>query len=291
MTSVVFWPTFLGLAALAVGLVTYRRALGSAAARDAFGLVAFGPVFVASALAAFAGEHFSAGPTLAALVPKFMPARPFIAYFVGVAHLAAATSYVARRYLRWSTIGVAAMFGLFVLLMDLPGSIARPNVQNWVLVVRQATFAIGGLALFATVTMSDAPRTSRSLATVARLWTAFVLVFYGAQHLIHPEHAPGVPSPVLTATWVPFPSAIAYLTGVVLVACGLAMLARAYASRAAALAGLLELVLTVALYAPQFFLAANVGQRVEAINFFFDTLLFAGTVLVVAGAISEMESR
>ena len=89
-------------------------------------------------------------------MPKWLPARVFIAYFVGVAHLAAASSYVARRYVRWSTIGLAVMFGLFVLLMDLPAAIARPATSlDWILAARQTTFAIGALALFATETRSQ----------------------------------------------------------------------------------------------------------------------------------------
>ena len=46
-------------------------------------------------------------------------------------------------------------------------------------------------------------------------------------------------------------------------------------------------VLTLALYVPQFFIAGDVQERVTAINFIFDTLLFAGTVLVVSRAISD----
>jgi hypothetical protein len=42
---------------------------------------------------------------------------------------------------------------------------------------------------------------------------------------------------------------------------------------------------------PQFFLAAAVQQCVIAINFVFDTLLFAGMVLVISKAISDTESR
>ena len=214
MTPAVFWPTLLGLSVLAAGVITYRRDVRTFAPREAFGLVAFGPVFVAASLAAFAGEHFTAATSLAALVPKWLPGRVFIAYFVGVAHLAAALSFVARRYIRWSTIGLALMFGLFVLLMDLPAAIARPAIPlNWMLAARQATFAIGALALFATETSGSSPQSSRTLATIARIWTAIVLVFYGIQHVIHPELAPGVPSPVLTAAWVPFPLLVAYATG------------------------------------------------------------------------------
>src|SRR6476646_7542876 len=110
----VFWPTLLGLLFLAAGTITYRRDLHAAGSREAFGLVVLGPTFVAAALAAFAGEHFTVASSLAQLVPKWMPARLFIAYFVGVAHLAAASSFVARKYVRWSSLCLAVMFGLFV---------------------------------------------------------------------------------------------------------------------------------------------------------------------------------
>jgi uncharacterized membrane protein len=290
MTPTVFWPTLLGLFFLAVGVMMYWRDVRAIAPREAFGLAALGPAFVAAALGAFAGEHFTAATGIATLVPKWLPGRMFIAYFVGVAHFAAASSYAARRYVRWSTIGLAVMFGLFVLLMDLPGAIARPaNPQGWILAARQTTFAIGALALFATETRTHSPDSSRTTATIARVWTAFVLVFYGIQHFMHPEHAPGVPSPVLTAAWVPFPLLIAYATGVLLIAFGVAMLIPRYASAAAALAGLLMLVLTGALYVPQFCLAATVQQRILAINFIFDTMLFAGTALVIGRAVSEAE--
>src|SRR5579884_2657700 len=97
MGAAVLWPTLSGLVILVAGLVTYRRDLEPTVSTESR-LAALGPVFVASALAAFAGEHFTAAASLATLVPKFLPARLFIAYFVGVAHLAAAVSFVARRY-------------------------------------------------------------------------------------------------------------------------------------------------------------------------------------------------
>jgi uncharacterized membrane protein len=288
MTPVVFWPTLLGLSFLAAGVITYRRDFRAAAPSEAFGLVALGPAFVAAALAAFAGEHFTAATSLAALVPKWLPAPVFIAYFVGVAHLAAALSFVARRYVQWAAIGLALMFGLFVLLMDLPAAIAHPGTPlNWILATRQTTFAIGALALFATETRIRSPQSSRTLAMIARTWTAGVLVFYGIQHVVHPQYTPGVPSTMLTAAWVPFPLLLAYATGFLLIAFGTMMLVPRYAGAAAALCGALMVLLTLALYVPQFFLAENVQQQVVAINFVFDTLLFAGTILVISKAISD----
>jgi hypothetical protein len=49
-------------------------------------------------------------------------------------------------------------------------------------------------------------------------------------------------------------------------------------------------LLTVTLYLPNWFLARSVAERVTAINFIFDTLLFAGMLLVITRAILDSES-
>lgn len=288
----VFWPASLGLFILIAGIISYRRDLHVSTSREAFGLVALGPVFVAASIAAFAGEHFTIAASIAQLVPKWMPGRLLIAYFVGVAHLAAAVSFVARRYIRWSAIGLALMFAMFVLLMDLPGAIAHPTkLISWILAARQTTFSLGALALFATEVRADRPHLARTISTVARIWTAFVLVFYGLEHLANPQYAPGVPSTALTAAWIPLPHVIAYATGILLVAFGITMFIEKYASASAARSGLLMTLLTLVLYVPQFFIASGVPELVTAINFIFDTLLFAGTMFVISRAISETGPR
>ena len=48
-------------------------------------------------------------------------------------------------------------------------------------------------------------------------------------------------------------------------------------------------LLTLVLYVPEFFLARGVSQRVTAINFVADTLLFAGTLFVIAKGILDWE--
>ncbi len=284
----VFWPGTLGILFLVAGIITYRRDFQTSSGDAAFGLTALGPAFVAAALAAFAGEHFTIASSIAQLVPKWMPGRLFIAYFVGVAHVAAALSFVARRYVNWSSICVALMFALFVLLMDLPAAGTHPTTRLfWILAAREGTFAIGGLALFATATQASHPGRSATLAMVARFWTAAVLVFYGVMSALYPQVAPGVPSTTPTPAWVPVPMVIGYATGVLLIAFGAAMFAGKYARAAAARGGLLMTLLTVAIYAPQWAMASGASQQIVGINFFFDTLLFAGTVLVVSRALQE----
>jgi hypothetical protein len=50
-------------------------------------------------------------------------------------------------------------------------------------------------------------------------------------------------------------------------------------------------VLTIVLYGPALFLARGAGQEVVAINFVADTLLFAGSMLVIASVIGDGQRR
>ena len=290
ISPIVFWSSALGVSFLIAGIWTHRRDLR--ASHDGGGLMALGAVFIAAPLATFAGEHFTIAKLIAQAVPKWIPAHLFMAYFVGVALLAAALSFVARRCLRWSTILLAIMFALFVVLMDLPATLAHPTTRlNWILAARQGTFAMGGLALFSVAVRDRRPKLSNRLAAITAFWTGMVIIFYGVGHILYPKISPGVPATKLTSSWVPLPLSLAYTTGALLIAFGAAMFIRKYAGSAARFAGLLMLLLTVVLYVPEFFLARTVPQRVTAINFIFDTLLFSGTLLAIARANLLSESK
>jgi len=282
ISPVVFWPSALGLTIAAAGICTYRRDLVAGPSHSGR-FVALGPVFVAASLATFAGEHFTAARGLAQLVPEWMPARLFIAYFVGVALLAAALSLVAKRCVRWSAICLAIMFALFVLLLHLPNAVTHPRERIfWIIAVRESVFATGAWFLFASQARGPTSRGAGKFALVGRVWIAIVIVFYGIEHLLHPECSPGVPSLKLTPSWVPLPLAAGYITGIVLVLLGMAMLLNKYAKLSTSMVGIVMTVLTVALYFPDFFVVSGVSQQVTAINYIADTLLFAGTMLLVA---------
>jgi len=49
-------------------------------------------------------------------------------------------------------------------------------------------------------------------------------VFYGVEHFLHPEFAPGVPLQKIIPVWVPGREPWAYLAGTVLVAAGVALI-------------------------------------------------------------------
>jgi uncharacterized membrane protein len=289
IAPVVFWPSALGIGFFAAGVIAYRR--------DLFGyslnrLLLWGSVFVAASLAAFGGEHLSAARSLLPLVPKWMPARLFITYFVGVALIAAAMSLVAKKCLRWSSLLLAIMFLLFVLLLHWPNVVLHPRLRiAWIVAVREPTFAAGALALFAVQVKDSSPRAFTRLVLAARPWAAMVVIFFGIENFLHPELSPGVPDSMVTAKWVPAPLALGYITGIVLALLGIAMLLNVRAKVAAISVGVVMAFLTVALYVPEFFLASGAAEQVRAINFVADTLLFAGTMLLIARGLDEVASE
>jgi hypothetical protein len=101
-----------GIAALLAGLFLVRARF--AAASGAGRVLVLGPVFEAVALAIFAAEHFLAARDLLVIVPRWIPGALFWTYFVGAALLAAAISFIAWRYVRWSASLVALLFLIIV---------------------------------------------------------------------------------------------------------------------------------------------------------------------------------
>ena len=268
MSPLVIWPAALGLTFFIAGLWSYRRSLGMFAAAA---------IFIAAPLATFAGEHFTAARNIARLVPKWLPLRLPIAYFVGAALLAAALSFVSRRCMRWSAPLLALMFALFVLLMDLPAAIAHAGTRvYWIFPLRESEFAIGALSL--------APNAPTRFARIARAWTACVLILFGIQNVLDPQFSPGVPDTRPTSPWVPAPLVVAYVVGALLIAFGIAALLANLGRIAIASAGVFMTLLTIVLFVPDLFLARGAEQEVSAINFVADTLLFAGVLFAVACA-------
>jgi uncharacterized membrane protein len=281
----IFWPCFLGVAFLILGLFYGRREITAANGLEK--LIALAYVFVAAPLAVFAGEHLAGARFLMAGVPSWMPARLFWAYFVGFALLAAALSLSVKKCVRWSAPLLAAMFFLFVLMMDIPATIAQPhNRLFWTLALRETAFGGGALALTGLMMRQNNHRYAKTLISVARFCIGIPLIVYGIEHFLHPEFAPGVPLTKLTPPWVPIPFFWAYLVGAVLLIGGVAILLNKRARLAATYVGLVITLLTLFLYTPLLAMVTQPSEIIGEVNYVADTLFFAGTVLFLAKALA-----
>lgn len=282
-THLVFWPWFLGLVFLFAGLAVVWREL--VAARGFDKLIVLAPVFIAAPLAAFAGEHFVTAREMTPMVPAWLPARLFWVYFVGCSWIAAAISLVAMKFVRLSAALMGVMFLLIVLTLHLPNAIAAPGDRlAWTFVLRETAFAGGAWALAGSLSRNLPEEKRNWMILFGRLSLAMAVIFFGLEQVRHPQFAPGVPDVKLTPAWVPLHALWGYPVGVLLVVAGGALLIKRRARTAALAIAVTMMLIAVILHLPILALAHDPSQMTDAINYVFDTLLFAGTALAVAGA-------
>jgi uncharacterized membrane protein len=276
---------------LVIGVLAVKNDIAQARGIDK--VVALANLCFAMPLAVFGAEHFAAAEGISQIVPKFMPWHMFWTYFVGVALIAASLSISTKILVRWSGLLIGIMFLIFVSMMDLPGTLAKPNNRFvWALLCRELSFGAGGLALSAAAINGWGERGRNILITISRLVIGPAAVFYGVEHFLHPLNVPGVPLEMVMPTWIPGPLVIGYLTGAGLIVGGLCILLAKKTYIAAAYLGGWILLIVLLVYGAILIaslLNPSTDVKVEGLNYFFDTLLYAGTILAVASATPRTE--
>jgi uncharacterized membrane protein len=273
-----------GLALLAIGGWTARRDIAGARGLDR--ILAAGHLCYAAPLAVFGALHLAGPGFVSGMVPPYMPWRSFWVPGVGFALLAASLSIATRIGVRWSGFLVGLMMFLFVAMLYLPGSLRHPdNRFAWTVVCRELSF--GGAGWILAATAAEGRRGRGTLLAVGRAAITLALIVFGIEHLLHPLGLPGVPLQRQMPAWVPGRAGLGVATGAALLAAAASvLLSRKARAVTTALGGWL-LLLLLAIYLPVLAGAlADPGTpaQVEGINYFADTLLFAGTVLALARA-------
>ena len=265
-----------------------------ARARGRDKIVALSNFCFALPLAVFGAEHLSAARFIMEAVPPYMPWRLFIAYFVGVALIAAALSIATKICVVWSGLLFGIMMTLFVAMIHLPGALQSHGDRFiWTIVFREMGFAAGGW-LLAAKAMSGSGRGKSALMTVGRLLIGVVAIVFGveffrAEFFLHSTGVPGIPLQKPMPAWVPAGAFINYLTGAFLVVGGIVILLNRKTRMAATYLGAWILLLVIVIYGPILISSQfdpSTAVKVEGLNYFFDTLLYAGEILALASATS-----
>jgi len=90
-------------------------------------------------------SHFVYAKFTADMIPAWIPAHLFFAYFTGVGHIAAGLGVLCGVVPRLAVTMEAIMISLFVLLLHIPAAIAQPGSRlNWTMVFI-ATALAGGV--------------------------------------------------------------------------------------------------------------------------------------------------
>jgi putative oxidoreductase len=257
-------------------------------------IVALSNLCFAVPLAVFGALHLSEVGFVLPIVPKYMPWRLFLAYFVGFALLAASLSIATKIQVRWSGVLFAVMMFLFVAMLIIPGVRANPGSRfTWTLVFRESSFGGGGLIL-AGIAMGDGARgLSRKLITVGRVLVGLAAAVYGVLNFLHPLNVPGVPLEMVMPTWIPGRLLIGWVTGVILVVAGVSILLGKKVRMAATYLGTWIVLLVLMVYGPILIVSLmnpSTGVKIEGINYFADTLLFGGAILALAKATVREET-
>jgi uncharacterized membrane protein YphA (DoxX/SURF4 family) len=181
---------------------------------------------------------------------------------------------------------------LFVSMMDLPATLAQPhNRIFWALMFRELSFGSAGWVLAGDAINRNGGRGS-TLITIGRIVIGIAAIFYGVEHFRHFLNVPGVPLEKVMPPWIPARMAIGYLTGAILVVCGACILLGKKTRMAATYLGTWILLLVLVIYGAiliSSLLDPSTDVKVEGLNYFFDTLLYAGTILALAKAARRAE--
>jgi len=279
----VIWSYSVGGAIFAIGLVVMFLRGDCQKVRGFDKLILFGPLFYAAPLAAFGTEHFTLTKGIASLVPQWIPWHMFWAYFVGACFIAATLSLVTGIQSRLAASLLALNFFLFVVLMDLPASAQSPRDRfGLAIALRELSFSGGPLAMAAALTEPSRERLRHTLLTIARYFVAIPVLFYGLEQFLHGNYVPGVPLDRLTPTYIYGHMIWTYAAAAVYVVGGILLIVGKKTRLAAAWVGLSVLFVELAVYVP-----IGIVDRASldnGLNYVFDTLMFCGTVLLLAGA-------
>ena len=248
--------------------------------------IQFGRLFYAVPMAVFGMQHLTAAKIVIFAVPPWMPWPIFWVYFVGIALIAAALSLITGKKLHLSAFLMGVMLFLFVLLIHLPNLIRDPH-NRFTLAVALRDLALSGAALALAGTHPENLwiHGAHKLVTLGRFFFAIPMAYFGIEHFLHPQFAPGVPLEKLMPPWMPGHTFWAYLTGTVLVASSLCLLANKKARWAAAWLGILYFVLVLYIYLPMEIVHPSIAISGE-LDYVADTLAMSGAALLIAGAMS-----
>ena len=288
--SEVRWSYLVGGAVFAIGLVTIALRGSWQKARGFDKLLLFGPLFYASPLAAFGTEHFTLAPVIASIIPSWIPWHLFWAYLVGVCFIAAALSLVTGIQARLAASLLALTFFLFVVLMDAPAWAHNPRDRfALILTLRESSFSGGPLALAASLTWQSRQDGKNILATIARYFVAIPVLVFSFEQFLHGDHVPGIPLEPLTPTYIYGHSIWTYVAAAVYAVAGILLLVGKKTRAAATLLGLTVLVVVLFVYGP--IAVVERASLEKGLNYLADTLMFCGTLLLLARAMPRATTR
>lgn len=273
-----------GVALLFIGTRDARNEIAKARGLDK--IAALSNLCFAVPLAVFGALHLFGPELVMDLVPEYMPWHSFWVYFIGCALIAASLSIVTGIWVRWAGLLFGIMMVLFVAMIHLPGAMDQPYDRfGWIIVIREMSFGGAGWIIAGNASSEWSGQSRRLLLTAGCALVTLALLMFGVEHFLHATGLPGVPLRRQMPAWIPGRLLIDYVTGAALLIAGGSILLGRKTRVVTTCVGGWILLMVLVIYGPVLLGALSepgTGAEVEGINYFADTLLFAGSVLALA---------
>ncbi|MCU1222660.1 MAG: hypothetical protein JWQ42_753 [Edaphobacter sp.] len=251
-------------------------------------LMRVGRILFAVAMAFFGVQYLifashAAGP---APGPPWTPGSPSLAWVAGVGLLAVAVCLVTKRQGRLAATLLGVVLLLRLLLVHLPGLIARLHDPGmWttafeILAMCGAAFVLAGMLSGGWPRSQGWDRAVDMMSEVGRLLFAIALVVFGVQHFMYASFVA-----MLVPAWIPGHLFWAYFVGVAFIAAAVSIVANRISRLAAILLGTMFLLWVILLHAPR--VAAAGPHNGNEWTSEFVALAMCGGSFVLAGALSS----
>lgn len=278
-----FWLNFFAAVLFTLGVfLTFRKSAAQTEALDR--VIAFGPFFFGWPLAVFGAQHIVFLSDVVNGVPAWMPWHLFWALIVGIALIAAALSLTTGIMAERAALMVGVMLFCFVLMIYVPNLVEGPGDLAVTQLLRDLSMSGGALALAGTLAENGGWRRFGRIAVVGRYFFAVGVLDFGVENFVHPQYAPVVPEPdLLMPVWIPAHIVWAWLTGTILVVCGVAMILNRRTRLAGVVTGMAFFALTIFFYLPMEIvhpsieISGELDQLAQALGMSGAALLVAGT--------------
>jgi uncharacterized membrane protein YphA (DoxX/SURF4 family) len=210
--------------------------------------------------------------------PNGVPGGNALAYIVAIPFLLAGLAIQWRRAAGPGALALTVLYGLGVVLFDVPRVIAQPSVfVTWYAVAEQLALAAAGLVAYAYCARLE-PTTAERLSKIGRLLFGICLIVFGLAHLFYLA-----PTAKLVPAWLPPGQTFwAYATAAAHFAAGIAILSGICARTAAMLLTAMFVVFGILVHAPTIFIHPHThfNWAENAINF-----ALIGSAWVIAASI------
>lgn len=138
----------------------------------------------------FGIEHFIYAGFVATLVPAYVPVHIFWVYLTAAAMIAAGISFIINIKTQLAAWLLAAMLGLFILMIHIPSLIMKPHVDtSWTRAIQDVSLMAAALMLTGNLKATNA----------GRIVFAVALLALGCQHFVHIDFVTAKISPNLPA--------------------------------------------------------------------------------------------